>query len=145
MVCGIALLIVAAAAVPQATVSQIFTLSAIPGDPSLRSQVVIIDRPLTMRRDSAGRIHLSLSGVVSAPGIVTISSPPGTIQVAVDMAYAVFRLPSTSVGPVPGSACDRETGGGMINDDIGNLYLCVSNPARNGFIWMRWSGGTVVP
>lgn len=54
-----------------ATVPQIYVSSALPGATGLKTETIIIDPPLTLTRDAAGRLHL---GVTPQPAFCSSDS-----------------------------------------------------------------------
>ena len=124
------LLVFAVAGIPQASTNQLYTRTAIIGDPGLKWGNVIVDAPIIMSRDARGRVHLSL-GLASAPQLILAGAEGMPTQAFIDTSYVTFR---TQVPTVPGP-CVIGTGGWAAGN--GYFFACVANAAGDGFIWAR--------
>ena len=78
-------------AVPAATVNQLYCLNAIAGDAGLKNGTVILDPPLTMTRDTSGRVHIGFSAPpVSVRVFSAVTSDDGLLPV-IDSRALVYR------------------------------------------------------
>ncbi len=138
---GVAILAICAAG--SATLNQFWVQVALPGDSAQKFATVLVDAPLTMSRDAAGRVHL---GVALPPplapqvgmGLISLQvagSPDYRMQI--DGAIIPFRVipPPAGPGPCTGLGTGAWASGG------GFFFLCeideTPGAADGALVWAR--------
>lgn len=129
-------------AIPQATVNQLYTLSAVKGDAGLANGNVILDAPLTLTRDATGHVHQGISTTPMAFGKgFAVATSGASIQVFLDTSYVSYRTTApTGPGPCSNTIAPDQNEGTAVwaIDQDGYFYACNdSRDAPGVFVWYR--------